>query len=98
MAQAPAAAPPPAPAAVAAAGRPQAAGPIAVGLARPVVVPPEFGGTSADDWPTFLARFDACCSSTSSTTRTCSLAKKCLSPCSVPELYAVLTREFTFSC
>ena len=30
-------------------------------LARPVVVPPTFGGASQDDWHCFIARFDAAC-------------------------------------
>ena len=64
-APAPAAAAAPAPAAAAAAaaapGQAQAARPAVAGLARPVVVPPEFSGTSQDDWPTFIARFDAAC-------------------------------------
>ena len=30
-------------------------------LARPVVLPPEFSGTSGADWPTFIAQFDAAC-------------------------------------
>ena len=29
------------------------------GLARPVIVPPDFSGSSSDDWPTFIARFNA---------------------------------------
>lgn len=57
-----AAAPPPPAAAAAAAPPAQAlAGPPGAGLARPVVVPPEFAGSSSDDWPTFLARFNAAC-------------------------------------
>lgn len=37
------------------------AGQQALGLARPVVVPSEFAGRSSDDWPTFLAHFNAAC-------------------------------------
>ena len=64
MAQAPqaaAAAAPAAAAAAAAAAPGQAQRPPVAGLARPVVVPPDFVGHSQDDWPTFIARFDAAC-------------------------------------
>jgi len=57
----PAAAPAPAQAAAPAAAAQAQARPPVAGLPRPIVVPNDFAGTSADDWPTFLAKFNAAC-------------------------------------
>ena len=45
----------------AAGARPAAAAATPAPLPRPVVLPDEFAGTSAEDWVTYLARFDAAC-------------------------------------
>ena len=52
----------PAPAAAAApAARAAPRAAAAPALARPVVLPDEFAGTSGDDWVTYLARFNVSC-------------------------------------
>ena len=54
--------PPAAAASTAFAAQPaQAPVPRGAGLAMPVVVPPDFGGVSQDDCPTFIAHFNAAC-------------------------------------